>query len=166
MKKIMHGQHHASALRKALNDALPLLMNISDEMSGINPAPGKWSKKEIIGHLIDSACNNHRRFVLAQLSDSLNFPGYTQDEWVCAQHYNLRPWEELVELWRRYNTHLAHVMENTPDEVCFLQRHDHNLDEIAFKTVPANMPATLSYFMDDYIKHLYHHLMAVFANVK
>src|ERR1043165_5927097 len=122
-----------------------------------------WSAKETLGHLIDSAANNHARFVLAQMKDDLVFPGYEQDGWVRANHYQQRPWPELVELWRSYNLHLHHLMShadpaklNTP---CTL----HTLQEIAFKTVPQAEPVTLEYLMKDYVDHLKHHLAQIFG---
>ena len=75
-------------------------MSIDDEAASTSPAPGKWSPKEVIGHLIDSAANNHGRFILAQQTDDMVFPTYDQEFWVAAQHYNERAWPELVSLWR------------------------------------------------------------------
>jgi hypothetical protein len=121
-----------------------------------------WSAKEIVGHLIDSAANNHRRFVLAQLGDDLVFEGYAQEDWVRTQAYADAPWAGLVELWRAYNLHLAHVMASAPEEVLRRPRASHSLDRIAFRTVGASQPATLEYLMRDYIAHLKHHLTQIF----
>jgi hypothetical protein len=121
-----------------------------------------WSAKEIIGHLIDSAANNHRRFVLAQFKDDLIFEGYAQEDWVRAQHYADAPWPGLVELWRAYNLHLLHVMASAPEETLQRPRASHSLDRIAFHTVDASQPATLEYLMRDYIEHLKHHLAQIF----
>jgi hypothetical protein len=121
-----------------------------------------WSAKEIVGHLIDSAANNHRRFVLAQLKDDLVFDGYAQEGWVRAQHYADAPWAGLVELWRAYNLHLLHVMASAPEETLRQPRASHSLDKIAFHTVDATQPATLEYLMRDYIDHLKHHLAQIF----
>ncbi|HEY0405248.1 MAG TPA: DinB family protein, partial [Pyrinomonadaceae bacterium] len=63
------------------------LLALTESESEASRAPGKWSPKEIIGHLIDSAANNHQRFVRAQFTDELIFPGYAQNEWVAVQHY-------------------------------------------------------------------------------
>jgi hypothetical protein len=131
---------------------------ISDEQSRIAPAPGKWSAKEIIGHLIDSAANNHLRFVRAQFTDELIFPGYEQDQWVRLQSYNDRPWVQLLELWRQYNLHLAHVMAAIPEEVRIKARARHNLHQLAWRPVAENGSVTLEYFMRDYVGHLQHHL--------
>ncbi len=68
------------------------LQAIDETKSARRPAPGKWSPKEIIGHLIDSASNNHQRFVRAQFQDHLIFPGYNQEAWVEAQDYQNSQW--------------------------------------------------------------------------
>ena len=153
----------ASALRAAIDSALPRLEAISEAASAKRPAPGKWSAREIIGHLIDSAANNHARFVRAQASDDLVFPGYAQMDWVRTQHYQEAPWNALVTLWASYNRHLAYVIARVPLEVANQRRVRHNLHEIAWRTVPADQPATLAYFMADYVGHLEHHLNQVWA---
>src|SRR5688572_6052135 len=75
------------------------LRQLSDDAARRRPAPGKWSVKEIVGHLVDSATHNHRRFVLAQLQDAMVFPGYEQDRWVTLQGYQEAPWPALVDAW-------------------------------------------------------------------
>ena len=123
---------------------------------------GKWNRKQILGHLVDSAANNHQRFVRAQFTKHLNFPGYEQDNWVESQHYETEPWENLVQLWTSYNRHLVHLLSVMPGETLTQERVEHNLDKIAFKTVPANEPTTLEYFVRDYVDHLRHHLSQIF----
>jgi hypothetical protein len=152
----------SARLVDAVERATPRLLALSDDAAGTPPAPGKWSPKQVIGHLIDSASNNHGRFVRAQLADDLVFPGYEQERWVEAQHYDDAAWGELVALWRGFNLHIARVMASTPDEVARRPRAKHNLDAIAFRTVPRDEPATLAYFMDDYVDHLEHHLAQIF----
>jgi hypothetical protein len=137
------------------------LMAMSDAAAGMAPAVGKWSPKEVIGHLIDSAANNHGRFVRAQIADDLVFPGYDQDAWVKMQRYNERPWMDLVSLWRFYNTHIASVIEGIPQDRLSLPRTRHNLDEIAWRTVPREQPVTLEYFIRDYVAHMKHHLAQI-----
>ena len=149
-------------LRDAVASVTPRLLALSDAEASRPPAPGKWSPKEVIGHLVDSASNNHQRFVRARFTDDLVFPGYQQEEWVKAQRYASAPWTELVGLWSTFNLHLSRVIEATPAAVRLKPRARHNLHELAWKAVPQNEPATLEYFMADYVDHLRHHIAQIF----
>ena len=93
--------------------------------------------------------------------DDLVFAGYTQDDWVSAQRYQEAPWKELVTLWAGFNRHLSRVMAAIPEEVRLKPHLRHNLHVRAFHPVPADQPATLDYFMDDYVGHLHHHLKQI-----
>ena len=155
----------AASLRTAINEAAPRLEAMTDAVATRPRASGKWSPKQVIGHLVDSASNNHQRFVRAQFDDHLHFPGYRQDEWVGAQHYATADWRSLVSLWREFNLHLARVIESTPEEAAQKERTHHNLDQIAFSPVLPNEPVTLAWFMNDYVVHLRHHLAQVFTPV-
>ncbi len=137
------------------------LLAISEAQSGIPRGVGKWSPKQIIGHLIDSAANNHQRFVRAQLSDELAFSGYEQEKWVSVQGYDSEPWQQLIQLWKNYNLHLLHVMSLTPEDARTKPRLKHNLDQIAWKTVSNTEPVTLEYFMRDYVAHMKNHLQQI-----
>ena len=123
-----------------------------------------WSAKQTLGHLIDSAANNHQRFVRAQYTDDLAFPGYDGDQWVDAQKYNDADWTELIDLWRAYNLHLVRVVSLIPEPVLTQQRDKHTLDQIAFKTVAQSTPTTLEYLIRDYLDHLKHHLDQIWRN--
>ncbi|MBC7790570.1 MAG: GNAT family N-acetyltransferase [Anaerolineae bacterium] len=155
----------AADLKRTVEQAAPSLLAIRESDAARQPAPGKWSPKEIVGHLIDSAVNNHLRFVRAQLQEDLVFPGYPQDEWVQLQQYNAIPWPALVMLWKAFNVHMAHVMAAASPSVRARPRVRHNLHEIAFRTVSETAPATLEYLMQDYVIHLKHHLRQI-ANAR
>ncbi|MGK2962456.1 MAG: DinB family protein [Gemmatimonadaceae bacterium] len=155
------GRDIADELRRIIASESTRLMSLSDEAASIRPSPAKWSPKEVLGHLIDSASNNHARFVGAQLSEELVFPRYEQDAWVRVQNYNSRPWTELITLWRSLNAHIASVIGEMSPESLTKARVRHNLDQIAWRTVPRATPATLEYFVRDYIGHLRHHLAQI-----
>ena len=144
-------------------DATPALLALDDAKTRRHAAPGKWSPRETIGHLVDSASNNHQRFVRFRDRDDLVVDGYEQDVWVAAQRYQHAPWWELVVLWMTYNRHLARLMTATPAADRDRVRHVHNLHLRAFRPVPADRPVTLGYFMNDYVDHLQHHLMQIFG---
>ena len=111
---------------------------------------GKWSKKEILGHLIDSASNNHQRFVRAQLEDNFDFPNYSQMDWVSTQDYADENWQLLVDLWSAYNLHIAHVIASMPPE---------KLDVLC--GIGGNEPVRLEDLIDEYVKHMEHHLKQI-----
>ena len=150
-------------LRATVDRVAAELLEIDPDAAATSPAPGRWSPKEVVGHLIDSAANNHQRFVRAQWQADLIFPGYRQDDWVSSQRYQDAPWTELVTLWREYNRHIARVMAAVPTEVRERRHARHNLHQIAWRPVAESEPATLDYFMEDYVGHLHHHLRQIQA---
>ena len=139
----------AAELQRALDLALPRLRAISDAAASTPRAPGKWSPKQVIGHLIDSAANNHQRFVRAQ-QGPLTFPPYAQDHWVAVQSYNDRSWDDILGLWYAYNRHLVHVIGRIPED-----------RQQVPCTVESNASVTLSYLASDYVVHMCHHLAQV-----
>ena len=108
---------------------------------------GGWSRREVIGHLIDSASNNHQRFVRAALQASLDFPGYDQDGCVRVELPQEADWALLISLWAAYNRYLAHVIGRLPagklESMCQIGSDD---------------PVTLGFLVTDYLRHLRHHL--------
>jgi len=137
-------------LRRIVDETEPRLLNLSEVESEARPGSEKWSRKEVLGHLIDSASNNHQRFVRAQLLERLDFPGYAQAEWNRAQQYQSEAWENLVRLWAAYNRHLAHVMSAIPEAAA------HNACQIG-----NGESVTLEFLVTDYVKHLEHHLVQI-----
>ncbi|MEM9413401.1 MAG: DinB family protein [Planctomycetota bacterium] len=119
-----------------------------DEMSARHkPSEERWCIQEVVGHLVDSATNNHQRFIRALTSDVLDFPGYEQNSWVKSQRYGDGSWNNLIQLWKTYNFHLAHVIRQIPDHKMRVKC-----------TVGNNEPVSLSFLIEDYLTHLKHHL--------
>lgn len=137
----------AADLQQTVAQARPLLAKLTDEEAARNSRPGRWTRKEILGHLVDSASNNHQRFVRAALEGDLVFPGYDQAPLVELQRFREMDWNFLVDFWASYNRFLVHVISLLP----------------AAKTkvvlsIGKNQPATLEWVAQDYVAHLKHHL--------
>ena len=146
-----------------LSKALPRLQSISEQESEAPRAEDKWSSKQIIGHLIDSAGNNHQRFVRAQFKDDLIFDGYQQNEWVNAEHFQEKSWDELIQFWHLFNRHILHIMKYAPEDKRTQLRSRHNLHKLASEKISEEEPVTLEFFMRDYVDHLRHHLQQIFG---
>ncbi|MGE5797656.1 MAG: DinB family protein [Ignavibacteria bacterium] len=121
--------------------------NKNEVLTSFKPDPQKWSCKEILGHLIDSAANNHQRFVRAQYENSNSLISYEQVEWVKIEKYNERSWKELLLFWQSYNLHLAHILSKMPLQYL----------KLPF-IIGSNEPVTLGYIITDYLGHMQHHI--------
>ena len=137
----------ASKLEALLNDYLKQLNAVSEEQFSKKPSPIKWSKKEIIGHLIDSAQNNIRRFIVAQYEDN-SLIKYNQDKWVVINNYQHTDSSFLIQLWYLLNKQIIGILQNTTAET-------------AQRTCSTGDIHTLEWLAEDYIKHLKHHVHQV-----
>ncbi|CAB1055886.1 hypothetical protein D1BOALGB6SA_620 [Olavius sp. associated proteobacterium Delta 1] len=146
----------ASDIEVTVNEACQRLRSLSNEIIVARPNPGDWSVKEIIGHLVDSASNNHQRFVRLQVADGLILPDYSQDNdtWVLIQGYQAASWDDLLDLWRYFNLHLSHVIRTVNNEC---------IDHIW--VVDEDTSITLGELMIDYLRHLNDHLQQIKKNI-
>lgn len=132
--------------------AEPRLRAISTNESSKPVLKGGWSRKQVLGHLIDSASNNHQRFVRACLAPSLEFPAYDQNGNIQVQAPEGADWSLLVSLWATYNRYLAHIIARLPVE---------KLETLC--RIGSNKPVTLGFLATDYLTHLLHHLSQIGA---
>jgi hypothetical protein len=138
---------------RILDESSKKLLRYSEDEAGKKPVPEKWSKKEILGHLVDSAANNHQRFVRMQIENNLQMPSYEQDQWVAVQHYNTISWNELIRFWETYNYHLLHILWNiNPSKL------------LNTATIGSHAEMTLEFIIEDYVGHLKHHLEQIIVN--
>jgi hypothetical protein len=137
-------------LRSVIEAAEPRLRQISEAESEKPVLSGGWSRKEVMGHLIDSASNNHQRFVRAALQSSLDFPGYDQDGNTRVQAPKEANWLLLVSLWAAYNRYLAHIIARLPTS---------KLETPC--RIGSGAPVTLKFIATDYLTHLVHHLSQI-----
>jgi hypothetical protein len=137
----------AAALEEAVHAAIGSLEEITEAEAAKKPAANQWSKKEELGHLIDSAANNHVRFVRAALEPDFRGSGYAQDDWVRLHGYQELPWLVMLDFWQRYNALLAHVIRRIPE------------GRLGALCVVGESPkVTLRFLIEDYVLHMRHHL--------
>jgi len=137
-------------LRRVLEEAPSRLDKLSDTPVARRPCPAKWSPKEHLGHLLDSATINHHRLILAQLEENPALPGYDRNRWVELHGYQQRDWRELIESWRVLNRELLAAAETAP--------------EAAWRctcSIAGSAPQTLQFMFEEYVDHLLHHLQHI-----
>jgi len=140
-------QQTADQLLTIVTQWRPRLQSLADHTVRHRPAPDRWSIAEVVGHLVDSANNNHQRFVRAQFVTALTFAKYEQNEWVRAAAYHSLDWLTLIELWASYNTVLAHLIRQIPDDQWSTPC-----------TITPYETCDLRFLVSDYVTHLQHHL--------
>jgi uncharacterized damage-inducible protein DinB len=123
---------------------------LSPAEAASRPQPGAWSKKEELGHLVDSAINNYARIIRVQKENAPALPGYQQDAWVERQGYQDRDWRELIALWSALNEHMLAAASRIPSEA--LARAC---------TIAGSQPMTLEFVIEDYVDHMVHHLQHI-----
>jgi hypothetical protein len=137
----------ATELQTLIDLYLPLVSGLAYDELDFKPSPAKWSKKEIIGHLIDSAQNNLRRFIVSQYEETPAI-SYDQDKWVSINDYQRSETADLINLWYLLNKQIVFVLRNT-------------LEEMAKRTCKTKEIYTIEWLAKDYIKHLKHHIHQV-----
>jgi len=139
-----------TSLRDLLQRVPDRLKKLSKDTVESKSTPSSWSPKEELGHLLDSAANNHQRTVRAQLEDNPAMPGYEQNRWVAIHAYQRRDWGELIELWQALNRQLLAAAEAVPDSAWSRTL-----------TVAGSEPVTLQFVFEDYVVHMLHHLQHI-----
>ena len=137
----------AATLETLINEYLPKLNSLTEDEFAYKPSPTKWSKKELIGHLIDSAQSNLRRFVVAQYEESPAI-NYNQDKWVTINNYQHEDVKDIIKLWYLLNRQIAFVLKNTSAEM-------------SQRICITSASYTIEWLAQDYIKHLTHHIHQV-----
>ena len=133
-----------TGLENSINEAMDFFSQVSIDKWDIKREPGKWSRKEIVGHLCDSAMNNLRRFIVSQYEPN-NHIIYQQNEWVRLQAYQETPFDDVIMLWKLLNQQIIRILKNLPDDGWQ-------------KTCITGEQHTIQYLASDYVSHLNHHV--------
>jgi len=140
-------QTKATALNGVIDKYVSALQFVPESEYILKTSPARWSRKEILGHLVDSAQNNIRRFIVAQYDERSKIV-YDQDKWVGLANYQNYPLPDLISLWYLLNKHICHILQLMPDEM-------------AKRRTETEEVHTIEWLVDDYIRHLLHHLHQV-----
>ncbi|AZJ35676.1 DinB family protein [Tenacibaculum singaporense] len=142
MKETIH------KLNQLLKSGRDYLSKTSESELATKASPEKWSKKEILGHLIDSGINNLQRFTEIQFENKpYKIRKYNQNELVKVNDYQNSDIKEILEFWCSINSRIKKVME--------LQTNDSLNYKIELEK---NNISDLRFLMTDYVNHLEHHL--------
>jgi len=145
----------ANRLQKNINEVPAKFLSFTEETLKKEKATGKWSRKQILGHLIDSAVNNHHRFVKAQFEkEPFTIIPYEQEDWVRVQKYNEVDTKYLIELWKIYNQHILWIISNYPEEKLDIKCRSIDDRETA---------ENIFLLIKDYVDHMDHHLEQIFG---
>ncbi|MBV8847072.1 MAG: DinB family protein [Bryobacterales bacterium] len=140
-------QHLSHFLKETIEREVPNLRALDEQRASIPRGAGKWCPKEELGHLIDSAANNHIRFVCGAIQPEYRGASYAQEDWVRLHGYRDLPWNTIVNFWFQFNQFLAALVANIPE------------DRLATKCLIAAGPeVTLGFVIEDYILHMQHHI--------
>ncbi|CAG0995133.1 hypothetical protein ARNL5_03559 [Anaerolineae bacterium] len=157
-----------NVLNNTINRMEQLIREVPERIRKINksefeskPQPEKWSKKEILGHLCDSAVNNLSRFIRAQFEPRpFAILRYAQDDWVRCNKYQEKETEDLLALWVTLNHHIAYVVSKIPEErlsvVC-------DLGDAAFRD--GDVEKNLLWLIEDYVVHMEYHLKQIIGKL-
>ncbi len=142
-------QNISSDLNKTVEDFYNKYKNTDDKKASIRPEPGEWSLKEIIGHLINSASNNHQRFIGLQFVGEMPYPEYQkfQIDWIGMEKFNDLSLADLILLWKQYNIFIAHIINTV------------NKDKLGNCLAMPDKKQTLEFLIGDYYRHLKDHLV-------
>jgi len=133
-------------LQHTIDRELPHLRALTDEQAS-HSLRGGWTRKQELGHLIDSAANNHVRFVVATLQKSYQGSTYDPDGWVALHGYSHLPWPTIVDFWYQYNSMLAQLIWNIAED-----KLEHQCE------IGDSAPISLGFLIEDYVLHMQHHI--------
>jgi hypothetical protein len=144
----------AQHFRAEIDSVHEALLGLSPQLAEIPWRDGGWTRKQIVGHMLDSAANNRQRFVRASIQGSFDGPNYDQDGWVAAHGYASQAWDTLLHWWEVEHEILAAAVDRIPEE-----RFE------AVCKIGEDEPVTLRFVVEDYFRHQRWHLAQLTAPV-
>jgi tRNA splicing ligase len=145
--------HVVEGIRQVVSQEESFLSSLNEEMISSRLNKQNRTIKQILGHLIDSASNNHQRMIRLQYSKNLIFPDYRQDNdlWIALQDYRHADWESLIQLWKYYNLHIIQVIKSV--DLTKLDNYWHDFE---------GEKVTLREMIEGYLSHLHLHINEIY----
>jgi len=153
-------------LKDIIEEVYPVFKRMSSAQFSEKPSEEKWSPKEILGHLVDSAFNNHRRLILAESQDNLLFDGYDQDQWVKRNNYQNRSKSDILEMWRISNLHFGEAANSLSKEKLNAKTTVHSYFGWSMIPFEEGKEESIKYLIADYVYHTEHHLIQILPDYK
>lgn len=142
----------ARSFCRELDELYRVLAGLPPELADTPWREGGWTRKQVVGHMLDSATNNRQRFVRAATEGSFRGPQYDQEPWVAAHGYAEQSWETLLRWYRVEHEILAAIVDRIPEE---------RMDAIC--KAGDDAPVTLRFLVEDYVKHQQGHMKQMTA---
>jgi DinB superfamily len=142
----------ARKFRAGLDEVHRALKSLPEALTDVPWREGGWTRKQIVGHLLDSAGNNRQRFVRASIDGTYSGPTYAQDAWVAAHGYTEQEWATLMAWWKAEHDILMAVVDRIPED---------RLETPC--VVGENTPVTLQFLIEDYVEHQRWHVRQLLA---
>lgn len=158
----MIGKKYADLLMNIVLSSSTMIEALGPDFLETRRSGKKWNKRQILGHLIDSAYNNHQRIIRTEAQGNMIYKGYDADYWVDMNQYAVRKSDEVLESFIVVQRHFANVVAGLSDEKLTLEYEDHQLNETAMQEFPSGGRGSLSFLIWDYIYHIEHHLKQIF----
>jgi len=143
----------AREFRSRLTELGRVLIAVSPALGDVPWREGGWTRKQIVGHLLDSAANNRQRFARAAIDGAYAGPGYAQDAWVAVHGYAEQNWDDLLRWWQAEHEILSALVDRIPEQ---------RLDSMC--RLGDDEPVTLRFLIEDYVRHQEHHFKQITAH--
>jgi len=152
---------YIETLKDIIEEVYPVFERMSSAQFSEKPSENKWSPKEIVGHLVDSAFNNHRRIIKAESQEDLLFEGYDQDEWVARNNYQNRSKKDILELWRISNLHFGESVYSLSKEKLNHKTKVHSYFGWSMIPFEEGKEESIVYLIADFVYHTEHHIVQI-----
>lgn len=142
---------YADEILSVVNEWEQRLLSLPEEVITDRRNYQNRTIKQLLGHLVDSASNNHQRMIRLQYNESLTFPDYTQDNdrWIAIQDYQHADWKNLISLWKSFNLHMIHLIMSIDKSKLNNSWTDFEGNKVTLRDMIKSYPSHLNLHIND-----------------